>query len=445
VKQRRAAGRKDRERYKVGELELSHGIQDVAGCDGYVGLRLLLRYRGRPVGWLHLATNERPRVSARTIRAAIRRRWGWSLVPLALDPALGHAPFAGSTPPISVVVCTRDRTDLLGECLQALLAQDYPAYEIIVVDNAPASDATARLTATLPVRYVRENRPGLDWARNRGIAEARYEIVAYTDDDARADRGWLRGLATAFADPSVAAVTGLVAPAELDTEAQILFEDVYGGMRKGLAPRRFDAKTMRPRELIASYQLGVGANMAYRRQLFRRLGAFDTALDVGTPSRGAGDLDMFHRVLAAGLILHYEPTALVWHRHRRKRTELWRQLNNDGRSFGVYLMKVFRERSVRRVSLLRFAVWDWARWMVGRCLLGLARRHRLPLSLLWAGLLGMAQAPWAYIMTYRADRRLRSESEEYCAGQSAVRIGEFVESSHVSTRSNGCNVAPGLD
>src|SRR5574341_2112739 len=119
-----------------------------------------------------------------------------------------------SSPPISIVVCSRDRAEWLQRCLASLTKLEYERFEVVVVDNASRDDATARVVAATPFRYVREERPGLDWARNRGARETRHDIIAYLDDDARADPGWLRSLAAAFADPNVSAVTGLVRPAE---------------------------------------------------------------------------------------------------------------------------------------------------------------------------------------------------------------------------------------
>ncbi|MCP5100972.1 MAG: glycosyltransferase family 2 protein, partial [Chloroflexi bacterium] len=108
---------------------------------------------------------------------------------LALRPT--ELPSVVSIPSITVIVCTRDRAGQLAGCLDALQAQNYPQFEIVVVDNASCTDATARLAAKRQVRYVREDRPGLDWARNRGIESARHEIVAFTDDDARPAINWL--------------------------------------------------------------------------------------------------------------------------------------------------------------------------------------------------------------------------------------------------------------
>lgn len=403
----RARRRDMRRRTLVGEIELAEGIHPLPGCEGYAAARLLVRLHGRPLGWLVLPTRGAPALSALELRLRLGEELGWDLVPATLGRRLAP-PVPPAKTEISVVVCTRDRTDLLRRCLRALLALEGEGHEILVVDNAPSSEATARLAASLPVRYVREDRPGLDWARNRGLAEARHGIVAYTDDDAVVDPDWLRALARAFTDPDVAAVTGLVAPLELESEAQNWFELRYGGMGKGLVPRTLVPGDLTPEALLATHHFGVGANMAFRRDVLEGLRGFDTALDVGTPAQGGGDLDLFHRLLAAGHLMRYVPDALVWHQHRRTMPELWRQLYQDGRSFGVYLLKRWRSPEVRRRDVLRFTFGRWLPWLVGRCVLGLLGRGALPQPLLYAGLRGALTAPRAYYRTYRRDARLRA-------------------------------------
>ena len=313
--------------------------------------------------------------------------------------------------PISIVVCTRDRPQALQRCLQSLQQLDGPAYEVVVVDNASRDNQTAQIVATTPFRYVRENCPGLDWARNRGVAEARYDFIAYVDDDVQVSPDWLCGLTQAFADPKVAAVTGLVLPAELDTPAQQLFEQ-YSGMGKGEQIRYFRREMMSDHQLIAVHQVGVGANMAFRRCVFETLGGFDTALDVGTPACGGGDLEMFHRVLAAGFTLCYEPMALVWHQHRRDMAALRRQLYYNGRSFGVYLINVYRHHGISRIVVVDFAVRWVIGWLLARLLNCLLGRLRFPLNLVWAELWGACHAPWAYRATLLHDRAIRQHYGE---------------------------------
>src|SRR5262249_5187093 len=150
---------------------------------------------------------------------------------------VAHPVYSGPLPTVTVAVCTRDRTADLKRCLDSLALVNYPGLEILVFYNAPDDDSTERLVHKYGyIRYVRESRPGLDWARNRAILEARGEIIAYTDDDVVVDHSWITSLATVFAqDTEVMSVTGLVVPCELETEAQVLFEG-YGGF--GLGFRR---------------------------------------------------------------------------------------------------------------------------------------------------------------------------------------------------------------
>ena len=389
------------ESFTIASIELSKPLAPL--MTGGRPVLALARWQGRPIGWVSLNPAEKA-IPPAELETAVFQQLAW---PLILNTLADATPAPASSPPISIVICTRNRPTLLERCLASVVSLQYPAFEVIVVDNAPDDEATRAAAARFRARYVREDRPGLDWARNRGIAEARNDIIAFTDDDATVDPAWLEGIARGFESPAVMAVTGLVAPMELDTPAQTLFERVYGGMGKGFTGRLFHRSQMRPSQMIAIHAVGVGANMAFRRAAFDQVGEFDTALDVGTPSGGGGDLDMFHRIITAGMPLWYEPRALVWHQHRREMPLLERQLYDDGRSFGVYLRKLWKTRSVPRYSLLRFTVFHWGRWLVGRVVAGMLGRHRMPSPLLRAGLRGALASPGAYRATYRSDRLLR--------------------------------------
>jgi glycosyltransferase involved in cell wall biosynthesis len=387
----------------VSEYQLGQPDALLWGLEGYQAALVLARHGRQPRALVSLRlTPRQTTLSGREIERAAQGQ----LIDIA------SAADDQRSPPISVVVCTRDRARALERCLAALARLEYPAFEVIVVDNASRDDATARVVAASPFRYVREPQPGLDWARNRGAADARYELIAYTDDDAVVDPGWLRGIAAAFADPQVMAVTGLVLPLELETPAQHLFER-YGGMGKGLEPRLLQRDTLGAAGCIAAHAAGVGANMAFRRRVFATVGGFDTALDVGTPASGGGDLDMFHRVLAGGLTLRYEPSALIWHQHRRALADLRQQLYANGRSYGVYLLKTWRTGSVERRTVLHFGLRWLLGWVVARVVRALLRRERFPLGLCWAELRGALDAPAAYRATYQHDRRVRRRRPAY--------------------------------
>jgi GT2 family glycosyltransferase len=192
--------------------------------------------------------------------------------------------------------------------------------------------------------YVREDRPGLDIARNAAARLATGEIVAYTDDDVELQERWLERLVGAFERPEIVAVTGLVLPVELETEAQRHFE-TYWGFGRGYRPIDFgpafyaaDRRTSCP-----SWEIGAGANMAFRRDLFAKIGFFDERLDVGAAGC-SGDSEFWHRALGGGLTCRYEPSAVAFHRHRRDADALSRQIFHYMRGHAAALMVQF-ERS----------------------------------------------------------------------------------------------------
>ena len=266
-------------------------------------------------------------------------------------------------PTITAVICTRDRPDDLARALEAITRSEGLS-EIIVVDNAPTSDATRRVVESFPeVRYVLEERPGLDRARNRGLAEARGDVVAFTDDDAVVDPSWAVALADAFGDDAgVWAVTGLVVPLELATTAQRWFE-TQGGFGRGNRRSWHHVDLTDPNDLggqfLGAGRFGTGANMAFRRLRLIEIGGFDPALDVGTPTGGGGDLNAMFEVLHHGGVLVYEPRAIVQHRHRREIAELYRQMIGNGGIFAHVRSSTALDERLRPAAL------ELRRWYVG--------------------------------------------------------------------------------
>jgi GT2 family glycosyltransferase len=223
-----------------------------------------------------------------------------------------------------------------------VLAADYERFEVVVVDNAPSTPATRRLVEELVardarVRYAAEPRPGAGAARNRGLAEARGEIVAFADDDVVVDRDWLRAVVGAFhATSGVGCVTTLIMPLELETPAQIWLEQ-YGGFAKGFRRVVFDLAEHRAADRLYPYSAGIygsGASMAFATRLLREVGGFDARL-----AAAGEDLDLFLKVLFAGARIVYEPSALVWHRHPREYEALRRTMFGYGAGLSGLMTK----------------------------------------------------------------------------------------------------------
>lgn len=265
-------------------------------------------------------------------------------------------------PLASVVVCTRDRADALRRCLEAVGKQKYPAYEIVVVDNAPtsndAADVVSELQSSIPVRRVVEPMPGLSRARNRGLHEAKGSIVAFIDDDEIPDAYWLAELALGFdAGHAVGCVTGMIMTAALETKAQALFEE-YGGHSKnrGFRGMIFDASVRGVQHpLYPLPPFGTGANMAFTRQALIEIGGFDPALGAGTHTHAAEDTAAFSDVMLQGYQLVYRPAALTWHYHRVHLSELRSQLFGYGVGLTSYFVRVLWRRPTAVVDLVALA------------------------------------------------------------------------------------------
>lgn len=259
----------------------------------------------------------------------------------ARNRVLSDAPFA------SVLIATRDRPETLGKCLDSLLDMEYPHFEIIIVDNAPSSDATAQYIArrfpdSVRVRYVREDRPGLACAHNRGLDEVKAPYVAITDDDVTVDRYWLAELMAGFRSaPGVGCVTGMIFPAEIRTEAQYWVEQSVG-YSKGYLRRIFNLasdKSVHPLFPYAAGMFGSGANMAFDTAILRKTGRFDDRLGIGSLSMGGDDLAAFFQIIVHGYTLVYEPAAVIYHPHHRAVDRLRRQAYGYGAGLTAYLTK----------------------------------------------------------------------------------------------------------
>jgi GT2 family glycosyltransferase len=404
---------------KVVDIELSRPLVTIEDLGSYMGLQGLVRLYGTPIGYIKAPVTS-GRCTAATLSELILKEHSQTIIKRLLQNGLASSPqpeglrledlfdvplpeYSGTFPLVTVAVCTRNRTADLALCLDALVRLDYPAVDILVIDNAPVSEATEHLVQSKypNVRYVCEPRPGLDWARNRAIIEAYGEIIAYTDDDVVVDPGWVKALVKVFAENSeVMAVTGLVVPYELETESQVLFE-MYGGFGRGMTRKwyRVGRGNKMPWRLLGTGQFGTGANMAYRRCVFDEIGYFDPALDVGTLTNGGGDLEMFFRVLKEGHTLVYEPSAIIRHRHRRDYANLRSQIANNGSLYSYFVRSALAYPD-ERLSFLWLGMWWMCYWNIRRLLISFIHPIRFPRDLilaeLWGDFVGLTRYQKAY-------------------------------------------------
>ncbi len=315
-----------------------------------------------------------------------------------------------SAPFFSVVVCTRDRADQLETCLYHLDRQEYPRFEVVVVDNAPTSNAVRAMVAArkgkVTYRYVLEPRGGLSWARNAGTAAASCDIIAFLDDDDEPDSYWLTGLARGFArGDDIGCVTGVTVPARLDTRAQELFEQIGGHSNaRGFSAAVFSRHGPQ-NPLYPLPPFGVGANMAFRRETLARIGGFDVALGAGTPARAGEDTLALTLVLLAGYRIAYEPAALMRHHHRLDIDSLGRQLHGYGVGLTAYYTALLLHKPSLFPALLRLvptAAGDVRDAKVTRT----SAPQDLPARIKRRHHRGMLAGPVAYVWSVRRQARV---------------------------------------
>lgn len=209
--------------------------------------------------------------------------------------------------PVTVAVATYGRDSVLCDTLRDLLGQDYPACQIVVVDQAPNHDAeTARFLRSVGPRvcYQVMEEPNLPKARNRCVQLATGDIVVFVDDDVRLEPHFVSWHASNYSDPAVWAVVGSVLG---DSDA--VLRPVVAERRCVLGRPQINYDS----ERRGSVHGGRGCNMSLRRGVFDTVGLFDVCLP---PPYLREDTDLFLRMSRAGLGIVYDPRAKLVHLRR---------------------------------------------------------------------------------------------------------------------------------
>lgn len=259
--------------------------------------------------------------------------------------------------PASVIVCSRDRAEMLREAVESILGGGALPAELIVVDQSARPDAQlASLVspADCRLRYIHHEDKGLSRGNNLAASLATQDLLVFTHDDVWVATDWLAAICRAAreAGPSTV-VTGRILAGERGHE---------GGyaptLRTGTEPQEYRGR------------IGIDVlkplNMAIPRPVLERVGGFDERLGPGTPFPGAEDADLGLRILEAGFAIRFAPEALVYHRAWRTEDEYLPLRWRYGVAHGAFYAKHFRWRDPH-------VLYRWARDAVRR-IRGLPRR-----------------------------------------------------------------------
>jgi hypothetical protein len=237
---------------------------------------------------------------------------------------------------LSLIICTRNRAAQLEKCLASIQKADAPgiSLEIVLVDNG-STDHTQQVicgfagVSAFPVEVAEEPKPGLGVARNAGLAKARGEVIAFTDDDCYLARDYLLRVSAVFSAGRFQYCGGRV----------LRYDpcDSLYGCDESQEPKCFPPfRALEPGTIR-------GANMAFQRGVVDRVGWFDPIFGAGTAFR-CEDIDYCARASLAGFTGAYIPNLVVFHHHGRKPgTDLSEIERSDAYARGAYYAKFILE------------------------------------------------------------------------------------------------------
>lgn len=207
-------------------------------------------------------------------------------------------------PLVSIVICTYNRCKYLEEAIKSALRQNYPCFEIIVVDNN-STDGTKEMVRKYPVRYILETRQGVAYARNTGLDASHGEYVGFIDDDIIVGENWINGILKGFAlAEDVAAVEGPVKPHYVKPLPSWLPDDIHDSAK---GPKYEKFWLLAPNEIVVTqnsmYCRKKIANSRFKTDLGRVYGSII----------GGEDTEFSWQLYAKGYRFAYSPEALVCH------------------------------------------------------------------------------------------------------------------------------------
>jgi GT2 family glycosyltransferase len=277
-----------------------------------------------------------------------------------------------TTTPLSIVIPSHNRPDLLQLCLASVRAHAPPETEVIVVDDGSPGAVVSEVAVAFGVTAIRHARSrGFAAAANRGIAAASGRVIELLNDDTQVTAGWAEAALALFADPTVAAVAPLVLRGPCGDVVPVIDSagDEYD-------PGGFARKRGHGRRLTADYQLrcdvfGASASSAfYLADVLRAVGGFPEEFGAYFE-----DVDLAWRIRRAGFRAIYEPRSVVWHRvgssYRKRRALVERQSRNEERVFWRNVPEPWG-RLPRHVAVLagkalrRIREGTFISWAVGR-------------------------------------------------------------------------------
>ncbi len=244
---------------------------------------------------------------------------------------------------VSVVICTYNRVKLLKSAIESILSNNYSDFDLVIVDRSENNE-----TKDLVDKYARHNNKikylwsekGKSGALNLGIRDSKSEIIALTDDDCVVAQDWVEKIVSFFdMHPDAVAIYGDVIPGEPSSSGVLCpWYNSVNGKYAGV----FSMMDI----------VGLGANMAIRKEATNKIGLFDENIGAGAPIPASEDSDLVYRALAAGYTIYDTNLVKVWHNGWANFQETIRKLRNYRKGDAGFFMKHLRCGDFRALIIL---------------------------------------------------------------------------------------------
>ena len=256
---------------------------------------------------------------------------------------------------ITVVISTRNRGDKIVKTIQSILENDFPHFEVVIVDQSENDWTEISLKPFLcnpGVRYIRTKTKGVSVGRDIGIVHSNHEYIAITDDDCETPRNWLREMMNAFS---------------LESKIGIVFGNVHPGPHdctKGFIPVYLRNQPFLARSIHEKNRVnGLGACMGLRRSVYKKINGFDKMLGNGGAFRSAEETDLTIRCLLANYFVYETPNVMVIHHGFRDREDGVTLICNYSYGTGAMFAKHLK---CGHWSVVQFLFQLARRWIYGR-------------------------------------------------------------------------------
>lgn len=221
-------------------------------------------------------------------------------------------------PLLSVIIATYKRSDKINACLQSILANSFSSFKIIVVDQSKDEKTKNQIKPlnTKKIDYFKLHKIGKSRALNLGIKKAQGDILVFTDDDCLVNKDWLNKIYQSFNEnEGITGVLGQTLPYRKELHKNEICPAIFLNNKKKIISK----------PSLHSKNIGFGNNMAFKKEVFIKIGGFKEWLGVGSIGLAGLDAEITLRTLIKHYKIMYNPKIKIYHNRWLTKNEFYKQ------------------------------------------------------------------------------------------------------------------------